>query len=418
MKTKTLMLVALFAMAATTASAQTENTTTKIKSADIYVSMMKETARKNWFIDVMGGGQIYFGDYDRQCTIGKRISPALSVHAGLWFTPYIGARVGYQGLSFYGATKNWAPVYGTGEPVEGDNTVQRQKFNYGSVNADFMFALSNFIFGYNPNRIYSLTAYVGAGFAWVYDQPKTNSVLGHGGFLNTFAISKRFDILVDLGVTITNDHFDGEKGGRWGEAALSLQAGLAYHFGGNRTSHFHREYSFDKATEAITRENARLNAALTSAYNEKEAALATAESATNAYNELKEKMNKMKTTSKIQTVVSSIGYASNFVTFAKGRSELTNENRLRLKMLADGIKQGGDQIKYVIAGFADKDTGTPETNARLSKERAYNVYNCLINEFGINPYLLQIEHKGGVENMYYNDPSLSRAVFILPAKQQ
>ena len=419
MKTRTLMLVALLVMSATAANAQTEQQTEQpIKSSDLYVSMMKETAKYNWFIDVMGGAQIYFGDYDRQCTLDKRISPAVSGHVGLWFTPYIGARIGYQGLSFYGATKNNKPVYGTGEPVEGDRSVQRQKFNYGSVAADFMFALSNFAFGYNPNRIYCLSAYVGAGFAWVYDEPRTTSVTGHFGLLNTFAVSKRFDILMDLGVTVLNDHFDGEAGGRWGEAALSAQLGLAYHFGGNRTAAFHREYAFGEITDAINRENARLNSALTNAQNERDAALATAESATNAYNELKAQMGKNQNNTKVQAVVKKIGYASNFITFPIGRSELSNENRLRMKMLSDGIKEGGDQTKYVIVGFADKDTGSDATNERLSRERAQNVYNCLVNEFGVNPDILQLDYKGGVENMYYNDPTLSRAVFILPAKKQ
>ena len=129
-------------------------------------------------------------------------------------------------------------------------------------------------------------------------------------------------------------------------------------------------------------------------------------------------MGKNQNNTKVQAVVKKIGYASNFITFPIGRSELSNENRLRMKMLSDGIKEGGDQTKYVIVGFADKDTGSDATNERLSRERAQNVYNCLVNEFGVNPDILQLDYKGGVENMYYNDPTLSRAVFILPAKKQ
>ncbi len=46
----------------------------------------------------------------------------------------------------------------------------------------------------------------------------------------------------------------------------------------------------------------------------------------------------------------------------------------------------------------------------LSKARAEAVYECLVEEFGINKAQLKIDYKGGVENMFYDDPRLSRAV--------
>lgn len=49
-------------------------------------------------------------------------------------------------------------------------------------------------------------------------------------------------------------------------------------------------------------------------------------------------------------------------------------------------------------------------NEKLSKERAHAVYDCLVKEFGVKESQLRIDYKGGVENMFYNDPRLSRAV--------
>lgn len=65
---------------------------------------------------------------------------------------------------------------------------------------------------------------------------------------------------------------------------------------------------------------------------------------------------------------------------------------------------------YTITGYADKGTGNTAGNERLSRERAQAVYECLVKEFGVSKEQLRIDYKGGVENMFYDDPRLSRAV--------
>ena len=54
--------------------------------------------------------------------------------------------------------------------------------------------------------------------------------------------------------------------------------------------------------------------------------------------------------------------------------------------------------------------GSKKLNERLSKARAEAVYNCLVEEFGVNKSQLKVDYKGGVENMFYDDPRMSRAV--------
>ena len=79
-------------------------------------------------------------------------------------------------------------------------------------------------------------------------------------------------------------------------------------------------------------------------------------------------------------------------------------------MMAEVIKECDSDVVYTITGYADAVTGNKEINDRLSKARAEAVFNCLVNEFGVNPNQLRVDYKGGVDNMFYNDPSLSRAV--------
>jgi len=102
--------------------------------------------------------------------------------------------------------------------------------------------------------------------------------------------------------------------------------------------------------------------------------------------------------------------ASNLVIFRIGKSKLSNEARANLGLLAEAIKAADSKAVYTITGYADAGTGSKKLNERLSKKRAEAVYDCLVNEFGVSASQLRVDYKGGVDNMFYDDPRLSRAV--------
>ena len=74
------------------------------------------------------------------------------------------------------------------------------------------------------------------------------------------------------------------------------------------------------------------------------------------------------------------------------------------------MKENNRKVVYTIIGYADKGTGSRVRNERLSKARAEAVYDCLVNEFGVPVSILKVTYEGGVDNMFYDDPRLSRAV--------
>lgn len=351
----------------------------------------------NWFISVGGGAQIYFGDHDKQADFGKRLSPALDIAVGKWFTPGIGVRLMYSGLSAKGATGRYESgglVHATGEVVPGwenaaDGELQYSKFNYFNIHADALFNLSNLLCGYNEKRIYNLSVYGGVGVMHTSDEPSATDISGHFGLLNTFRLCSALDLNLDLRGTLMNDDFDGEIGGR-GEGMFTATIGLTYKFkprGWGRSKSIVRTvYNNDEINamrERINRmseENARLEQAL--AQGNKEQA---------------------------QTIVKQIA-SSNLVIFQIDKSDLSNQARVNLGMLAEVIKQGDPSTVYTITGYADAGTGSKAGNERLSKARAEAVYDCLVKEFGVNKSQLKIDYKGGVENMFYDDPRMSRAV--------
>ena len=102
--------------------------------------------------------------------------------------------------------------------------------------------------------------------------------------------------------------------------------------------------------------------------------------------------------------------SANLVTFQIGKATLSNEARANLGMMAEAIKSGDKSVVYTITGYADAGTGSKRINERLSKRRAEAVRDCLVKEFGVSESQLRVDHKGGVDNMFYDDPRLSRAV--------
>lgn len=395
--TKKILLSTVCALAVCPAFAQTPDVEETVEySKDKY---KVETNRfwDNTFISVGGGAQIYFGDHDKQAKFGERIAPALDVALGKWFTPGVGVRVAYSGLQQRGATKhpgdkNEDSSHGTGKPVDGGGAphwLERQKFNYGNVHVDVLFNFSNLLCGYNPNRVWNVSPYLGVGYANVYDKPRTHEVTANIGVLNTWKLCKALLLNLDIHGMYAHDRLDGEQGHRFGDGMLTASLGLTYRFNSER------EWYYGKTVTRI--DNAALNE-LRRQLDEM-----TAEN-----NRLKEAL--AKGDKETERVIVKNMAAANLVVFKINKSKLSNEARANLGMLAEVIKQGDKDAVYTITGYADKGTGTTAINERLSRERAQAVYNCLTKEFGVSKDQLTIDYKGGVENMFYDDPRLSRAV--------
>ena len=102
---------------------------------------------------------------------------------------------------------------------------------------------------------------------------------------------------------------------------------------------------------------------------------------------------------------------ANYVFFKIGNATLTNSDKVRLDVVAKAIKAGESDVIYTISGFADKGTGSVKYNQALSEKRAKAVYDYLVNA-GVNAAQLKTEANGGVDNMFFDDASLSRVTII------
>lgn len=394
MKKNILMSVLLLLMGITVYAqedfSKSTTTTTIVENADKY---KVETNRfwSNWFVSVGGGAQMYFGDHNVQMAFGDRLSPALDIAFGKWFTPGIGVRAMYSGLSIKGATQNGS--HSTGKVYDASQWLDEQKFDFMNIHGDVMFNASNLLCGYNEKRFWSVTPYVGVGWILTWETPRARNFNASLGVINSFRLSSAFDLNLDVRGTATKDEFDGEIGGRKEEGLLSVTLGITYKFPKRtwgrstvKTITFSDEElrSMRERLNAMNEENGRLKDELVVASN--------------------------KTPEKV--VETSILAAPCLVTFQISRSILSNEARVNLGFQAELMKKNKNAI-YTIIGYCDKGTGTKEFNQRLSKARAEAVYNCLVKEFGVPTSQLRVTYEGGVDNMYYDDPRVSRAVITV-----
>ena len=110
--------------------------------------------------------------------------------------------------------------------------------------------------------------------------------------------------------------------------------------------------------------------------------------------------------------------ASTAVFFEINKANLTDKDKVRLNMYADAIKNMKDTdkaVKFSVAGYADKATGSAKRNQTLSEQRAKAVYDYLVSQ-GVPASRLELQANGGVGAMFFNKDVLSRTVILKPVE--
>ena len=349
--------------------------------------------KDNWFVTIGAGAQHYFGDHNRQAKVTELITPYFGINIGKWFSPNIGVRAGVGGFTINGLTQNDA--HSEDEVYDASQGLEIEKFNYYHLSGDVMYNVSNLIGGYKEDRIYNLSPYVGLGWMVATDEPIAKEISANLGLYNSFKVSDALDVVLDVRGAMVNDRFDGELGKRKYEGILSALAGVNYKFK-------KRNWEGPK-TKVIKYDEEQLRNLI-----------ARVEELSNDNESLKKQLEnaQSQTITDIQ-VQNKVLAAPVLITFPINQSEVPKETRVNLGFFAKVIKTGSPDIVYKITGYADMGTGTEKINEELSKKRAQAVYNILVNEFGISASQLRVVHAGGVENMFYDDPRLSRAVITM-----
>ena len=152
-------------------------------------------------------------------------------------------------------------------------------------------------------------------------------------------------------------------------------------------------------------------AAAAAGYLSKEAADALAREYAEKNPKIIEKVVEKEVIKEVEKLVNKEIPASTAVFFDINKAVLSAKDKARLQLYADEIK--GVDAKFVVAGYADKKTGSAKRNQTLSEQRAKVVYDFLVAQ-GVPASKLETVAYGGVDPIFFNNDVLSRTVILKP----
>ena len=174
---------------------------------------------RNWFLEVKGGTSAFLGSPVGCGDLFDRLTPALQVGVGKWFTPAVGGRIEFQGCQFKNA--------------------EFSTMKYQFIHADFMYNLTAFI---RQNELglsrWDVIPFLGIGMAHNSDWSRGNgSGTNHPfafayGLEARYRITNRLHLLAELSGMTTMKNFDAiGSSSRFGDNMLTLSAGLSVTIG-------------------------------------------------------------------------------------------------------------------------------------------------------------------------------------------
>lgn len=328
----------------------------------------------NWFVNL--GGGVNFA-YDNSVW---KLGGALNINAGKWFTPSVGARVGYNGL-----------------------TGMDGLFSY--LHFDALWNMSNAIGGYKETRLWDVVPYIHAGY--LVDKPISYREWGAGaGILNLIRLSDRLDLTLDVRGNIYK---------RLCRAGyISTTVGLSVNLGKTNFERASNYYSASDAAAASAAALAAANSALEAekAARENEKAALENEKAElkKANDELADKNNELeKALAEVQPTSSANKVDPATFYFEIGKETLSQKELEHLdSYLQKVLPMIKGKTNMIITGSADRQTGSAERNSYLSLKRAEYLMKLMVEKYGVDTNSFEVRTVISAEG----DPTLSRAVKV------
>jgi outer membrane protein OmpA-like peptidoglycan-associated protein len=387
---KKVILTSLCAIFALGAFAQSTETQELKPSKDYLVGGFAD----NWFISGGIGFQTYLSEYYTAGSILGHFSPAVDLSVGKWLTPVFGVRAQLSGLNQRGYNLLSTPYIDANEMVD---NVYKMNFYYFDLHADLLFNIHSQFYRYNPERKYELIPFVGMGwFATIKDGLANNEFAANAGIINQFRVNDRLDLDLELKAILIKSDIDGNPAKRF-NAPASATIGLTYKIGKAKEfalGHIEPAPIVEKVVDNSELENKTNELASRLADQQKKnndlnKALAHEKQRANQLNDELEALKKAPKTVKDLTYEDVKINGSFRVFYEIGKTNLDEFNSANLEYIAGIIKKTNK--KYIIKGYADKTTGSLSINQKLANKRAENVYNLLIEKYGVNKDMLSIE---------------------------
>ena len=343
---------------------------------------------QNWFVQVNASWNAFYSNEEKGADFAKgpfkdfRSAPGFSVAVGKWFTPGLGLRTKFAAMN--------------GRSVISENK-DINDIKFWNLQEQALFNLSNMLCGYSDTRVWNFIPYAGVGITrnCSYNTYELASSLG---LLNTWKLSKRVLLNLDLGFTMCGDDFEGrlgskryvDLGGKCGEPSPSnhdrwftAELGLTFNLG---------RVGWDKTpdVDAIKALSQSQIDALNAQLND-----ANAENA-RLNGRLREALANQKPAETPKAVREFVTTPVS-VFFNLDKTNIASQKDLvNIEGVAKYAKENNTNL--LVTGYADSATGKPDHNQWLSDERAKTVAEELV-KMGVSRDKIETVGKGGVDEL-------------------
>lgn len=372
----------------------------------------------NWFLGIQGGAAHLFSETSDRVDFFDNIQPTVGLSVGKWMSPVWGLRLNMTGAKLQGYTNgfngstwyvgdNYTSAFNTNntylklddanrgdiqQTFWGKEKTDKHGVNgywydvpYVSGSIDMLLNVNNLFAKYNEDRVFNFILFGGLGYAHTLKSDKglgrtaVNNIMGKGGFIADFSVSSAVSINLEGQALILPEIFDRQaEGANNHDMVANLMLGLTYKF---------NPRGFEQAILYDPDEISRLNRQV---------------------NQLMEENNELNSRPEfcpdcpdcpqcpeviIKQEGKKIDYLPSPVFFRIGSSAIDNA---QWKSIEDAVKYLRDNpnARLRITGYADRATGTPAGNRKLSEARAKAVYNAMVNRYYVSPSRITTDYLG------------------------
>jgi len=332
----------------------------------------------NWFVQANFGYSAFYSNEERHLGYSKspfkdfRRGLGFSAAIGKWFTPGIGLRTKFSGV--------WGKSVWTED-------AETNKIKYWNAQEQVLLNVSNLIYGYNEDRIWNLIPYAGAGCArnCTYN---TYELVGSFGILNTFRVTNRLAINLDINYNLCGDDFEGQEFSTWKghddgnhDRWFTAEVGLTYNIG--KTG-----WSKVPDVEAIKQLSQSQIDAL-------KAQLDDANAENDRLRKLLEEQEDEDDEEQVPVSVKEFINTPISVFFDLDKTEIKElRDLVNVQALAKYAAENNSSL--LVTGYADSATGSAPHNQWLSERRAERVANEIV-KMGVSEGKIQKKAMGGVD---------------------
>ncbi len=347
--------------------------------------------KPGWFIGANGGmnwylaeGNDFLFENTNKLVFLKNIGSQGIINVGYSFNPVYSLKGGLEFDSYHYATKSTAGIE------------SRRQLSGQKLNLDLLVNLTNLNKGYDPERRMTLSAFGGVGVG-LYNANISSSKIGgalRAGLQGDYNLTRQLALnLIADGNLLTDNSNDGVVALPV-DIAAGISVGLTYRIGEKKrpsliADGFAPELEVKPITKPVEPE------VITPKVVEPEKPQVAVVDTPKQVVPVVKPVVKPEVKPEIKQEPIAVVPSTKENLFFKFNSRVveTASQEENLARLADYLKKN-PQAKVVVSGYADNASGTDAINDEVSKQRAINVANNLINKYGVDPNRLMVKWFG------------------------